>query len=323
MKKKTIAELEATEPLFFSPKTIIPKDRSQIVSIKTGTKAIDDAIIGINKGEVTCISGLRGSGKSSWLSQVSLEATHQHRVVTLFSGELSSNRTLEWLQLQAAGKDNTTATKYANFFYVKDTIKEEINEWMDERLFIYNNNYGKKVDMLLDNIEKCVVKKHTDLLILDNLMSIDLGASSFNKNEKQTNFISEVVDFTQTKDFACILVAHPRKSMGLLRIEDISGTADLTNAVDNVFIIHRVNADFKRLSNSTFGWGKDHELYSFDNAIEVCKNRDLGVMDLWVGLYFEKESKRFLNYRNEYKHYGWEAAPTIDLNEEFVSPFDL
>ena len=33
--------------------------------------------------------------------------------------------------------------------------------------------------------------------------------------------------------------------MGFLRKDDISGTADLTNAVDNVFIVHRVNNDFK------------------------------------------------------------------------------
>ena len=39
--------------------------------------------------------------------------------------------------------------------------------------------------------------------------------------------------------------------------------------------------------------------------VEVCKNRDLGVMDYLVGLYFEAESKRFLNFEYENINYGW------------------
>ena len=76
--------------------------------------------------------------------------------------------------------------------------------------------------------------------------------------------------------------------------------------MENVFIVHRVNTDFKTKSKSTFGWKDDNELYNYTNVIEVCKNRDLGVQDLFVGLQYEMESKRFLNERFETKHYDWE-----------------
>ena len=35
------------------------------------------------------------------------------------------------------------------------------------------------------------------------------------------------------------------------------------------------------------------------------KNRDLGVSDEFVGVYYEPESKRMLNFRQENKRFGW------------------
>ena len=64
------------------------------------------------------------------------------------------------------------------------------------------------------------------------------------------------------------------------------------NRVDNAFIIHRVNEDFKRLSQQMFKWKKDSELYDCDNVVEICKDRETGIQDVFVPLYFERESKR-------------------------------
>lgn len=309
------------QPLFFTAKTIKPKDRSQIVSIKTGLRELDNKIIGLNKQETSCVSGLRGSAKSTWLSNLAIEVVHGGNKVALFSGELSENRVLEWLQLQSAGKKNTHPTKYENYFYVDDKTKEKINTWLDQKLFVYNNKYGRKAGEVLKSIEDCIKNKHVDLVILDNLMSIDLDSNNYNKNEKQTSFIQSVSSFAIENDVHIILVAHPRKAIGFLRMDDIAGTADLTNAVDNVFIIHRVNNDFKRLSKLMFGWKQDHDIYSFDNVIEICKNRDLGYQDELIGLYYEKESKRFSCDRENTKMYGWEYDG-IEMDESAQLPFD-
>jgi len=293
-----------TEKLFLTSTDIKPRDRSQIVSISTGLVELDKKIIGLNKGEVSCVSGLSGSAKSTWLSQLSLEVVSAGKKVALFSGELHESRVLEWLQLQAAGKDFTIPTKYENYFYVAPFVKPYINKWLEQKIFVYNNNYGNKVEELLRAIEHCISTKGVDMVILDNLMSIDLGATNFNKNEKQTEFIHSVVGFAKKFNVHIALVAHPRKSQGFLRKDDIAGTADLTNAVDNVFIIHRVNRDFKRLSQLTLGFPATHEIYEYDNVIEICKNRDLGYQDEMIGLYFEKESKSF-SCDKAHKQYGW------------------
>lgn len=299
-------EPKTDEPLFYTSTTIKMKDRSQIVSIPTGVTKLDKKIIGLNKGEVSCVSGLRGSGKSSWISQVALETIQKKYRVALFSGELSENRVLEWLQLQAAGKQYTHATDYENYFYVDNRTKKTINKWLDNKIFIYNNNYGNDAQKILNSVEQCIAKNKVDLVVLDNLMSMNLESLSGDKYERQTRLITGLVQYAQNNDVHILFVAHPRKSLGFLRIEDISGSADLANAVENVFIIHRVNTDFKTRSKLMFGWRDDNELYNNTNVIEVCKNRDLGVQDLFVGLQYEKESKRFLNERYETKHYDWE-----------------
>ncbi len=96
----------------------------------------------------------------------------------------------------------------------------------------------------------------------------------------------------QKYDVHIMFVAHPRKAMGFLRLDDISGTADIGNAVDNAFIVHRVNNDFKRLSMQMFGWKADDDLYTASNVIEIAKDRDGGLQDYFIPLYYEVESKR-------------------------------
>jgi len=296
-----------TEPYFYSSTTYTPRDRSEIISVATGLQKLDKKIGGLNKKEITVLSGLRGSAKSTWLSQFALEAVNAGKKVALFSGELEESRVFDWLHLQAAGKNYTMPTQYENLYFVMPQVKPLIDQWMAQKLFVYNNNHGNKVDAIMHALENCMEQKAVDVIILDNLMSIDMGATSFNKNEKQTELIWLLKAFAKKNDVHIVLVAHPRKAIGFLRIEDISGTADLTNAADNVFIIHRVNNDFKRLSQLTFRWKQDNPVYEFNNVIEICKNRDMGYQDDMIGLYFQKEGKRLVCERVENKQYGWTA----------------
>ena len=318
----------ADEPDFWTAETIKQVDRSQIVSIKTGIHEIDRRMAGLNKGEVTCVSGVNSSGKSSVLSQFALEATNQGYKTALFSGEMNASRVLGWLQLQAAGRLYTTPTDIPDYYKVPEETKKMINTWLNGSLFLYNNNKGNYIDKILDRVQECIQKQKVDLVILDNLMAMNLSAIPGDKYEKQSAFIKTIKTFATQNDVHIILVAHPRKSMGFLRKEDISGTADLTNIVDNVIIAHRVNADFKRKGAETFGWHEGHELFAFSNVIEVCKNRDLGIQDLFVGLHYEVESKRYLNEMHEVKHYKWvdaaDAGRRYDWSQETAQlPFDV
>ena len=106
-------------------------------------------------------------------------------------------------------------------------------------------------------------------------------------------------------------MAHPRKQNDFLRKESISGTADLTNIADNVFLIHRVGQDFQKRAGEFLGEAKVQEYLGFSNVLEVAKNRQMGVVDLLVGMYYEMESRRLKNSIAEHIVYGWQEEPNV------------
>lgn len=279
-------------------------DRSAIVSIPSGIIELDNRIVGYNLGEVSLWSGNNASGKSTLLQQFALTAVQAGFKSALFSGELTANRVKQWILQQAAGRQYTKKSGYADSYYCPKQIGDQIDEWLKDRLFIYNNKYGNKIMPLLDDIKE-IIKKGVQCIILDNLMSIDILEMEGDKYSKQTSLILTICNFAKEQNVHIHIVAHPRKATGFLRKTDVSGTADLTNAVDNVFITHRVNNDFKTNAKDFFTAEVASRYFGFGNVIEVCKNRDLGIQDYLAGVFYEIESRRFLNFAYENINYGW------------------
>lgn len=292
-------------PWWFTSKTAKPRDRRKIVSVKTGIKEIDNKIIGLNKGEISVFSGFRSAGKSTILTQIALQVVHENKKAAMFSGESREDRVFEWTYLICAGRTNTLKTDYENYFEIAPDAIPPMEDWLEQKLFVYNNKYGNKQEMLFLMMKDCIKAKAADVIILDNLMSIDIGGADSYKNAKQTELIWDIKRFAEDNSVHIVLVAHPRKTVGgVLRIDDIAGTSDLTNAADNVFLLHRVNFDFKRNAMALFRWSENHELLQYDNIIEIAKNRDLGRVDDMIGLYFDKASKQMTCDGREIK-YGW------------------
>lgn len=271
--------------------------------ISSGVRMIDYDIKGFALGELSVWSGGNGSAKSTFLNQLALETINQNYNVAIYSGELTSKRLMQWITLQASGKDNVI--NVSGFYKPTDEAKSKILYWLDGKLLVFDNAKGNKKDIILNSIKDVVEKKKVKVVIIDNLMSIDLDNSS--KYDEQSNFIKELSSLAKDLNIHIHFVCHPRKTTLFLRKNDISGTADLTNIADNVFILHRVGKDFIRNFKETFDIKDDkYQLFNYSNVIEICKNREYGVQDEFIGLYYEKESKRLLNNLGEQKHFGWE-----------------
>jgi len=296
-------------------------DRSAIVSIPSGIIELDKHIIGFNLGEVSLWSGNNASGKSTLLEELGLNAVQAGFPTALFSGELTANRVKQWVQQQAAGRQYTQKSGFADAYYTPKAIGEQIDFWLKDRLFIYNNKYGNKIIPLFEDMKE-IIKRGVKCIILDNLMAIDiLEMEGWDKNSKQTTAILMLCNFAKDYNIHLHIVAHPRKATGFLRKTDVSGTADLTNAVDNVFVIHRVNNDFRANAKEFFTPEVANRYFEFGNVIETCKNRDLGIQDFLTGVYYEVESRRFLNFAYENINYGW--IPTQpNLEFEDIPDFD-
>lgn len=313
-------EIEPQEgkPVFLTASDILNLKVHDDVFIKTGITEIDRKLRGLKKGYVSAMSGLRAAGKSSIISGMVLDCVNTGNNVAVFSGELTPKNFMRWMNLQAAGKGRTEPTQYEDYYNVPERYQKKIAEWLGEHFWLYNNEYGNEFVSVIDQFEKKIVDNSLDLLILDNLMAFNISRLDERKYDAQTAFVLELQRLAKTYNVHIVFVAHPRKALGFLRLDDISGTADLANAVDNAFIVHRVNDDFKRLSKMTFGWKDDNEVYKATNVIEIAKDRDGGTMDYFVPLYYEKETKRLKNNICENKIYGW----VENVNQDGFIPVD-
>jgi archaellum biogenesis ATPase FlaH len=292
--------------------------------VPTGILELDKKVMGLMMGDVTIISGLSGAGKTSLLDNIILNVIQRNYKVACWSGELQDFRFQSWLDQMAAGKNYVRqATGYEDLYFAPQDVCKQVNEWLKGKLFLYNNDYGNKWNQLFADIQEIVESQGVSVVVIDNLMALNLTYMG-EKNEKQTQFINELKDYTKRKNIHVILVCHPRKeqSYQLLRMESISGTADLTNLCDNLFIIHRVGRDFERRAKEFFGdWVIDN-YKKYDVVLEVCKNRSYGIKDFLVGMYYEKESRRLKNDIAEHIVYGWQESGEDMPLDIYESEFD-
>lgn len=301
-------DADAAEPIWRTTEEIRIRQVPEEEHIKTGIREIDQKMVGLKKGYVTVLSGLRSAGKSSILSQLVIQCREQGLKCALFSGEMNDKQVLKWLTLQAAGRNHVHGTQYERLYYPDDAAAEGISKWLDGYVYVYNNDYGNRFTELAKRLVKIITEKQLDMVLIDNLMALDVEDLDRDQYARQTKFVKALKRMAQALCVHILFVAHPRKSMGYLRMDDISGSGDLSNAADNVLIIHRVDEDFKKLTQQFFGWKANNPLYNADNVVEICKDRDFGSRDVYVPLYFEIETKRMKNDVGEYIHYGWEEG---------------
>ena len=268
---------------------------NDILRIPTGYNELDRSLGGgLAAGGLSVLTGVNGCGKTVFLTNTILNICDKDFKVGLFSGEMQSWRLKSWFLLISRG-------------LFKDTEENNalIEKSLKDKLFVYNNANGNNWDQLFRNVKQLVEEKEVQVVVLDNMACMNLLNLGSEKFDQQSNFIKELAEFARKSGIHIILVAHPRKSFGVVRKSDIAGSYDLSNMADNVFIIHKMNDDFRKGAKDF--WRRDvMDLFEgFDNLIEVAKNRDLGDERV-IGLYYERYSKRLKSQMAETIHYNWE-----------------
>lgn len=303
MNKINNFKLDVSENNDFKTIEEIPREEKEKVYIKSNINELDNLIKGFALGELTIWSGGNASSKSTFLNQLILEAINQNFNVAIYSGELKNSRLLDWLYLQACGIDNLVEKK--GFYKPKEIVKQKIDYWLNDKLFVFDDTKGNDCNKILSSIKKIVKNKQVKVVVIDNLMSLENNESD-KKYDMQSKLVKELSTMCKELDIHIHFVCHPRKTTTFLRKNDISGTADITNLADNVIIMHRNSHDFVRATKEMFFWKENDPIYDYTNYLEVCKNREFGVQDKFVGMMFENGSRRLLNQKQERKIYGWE-----------------
>lgn len=307
-------------------------DIDKLPKVMTGFEDMDKAIKGLFYGELNVLSGSNASGKSSWINTLLLNLINQGVKCALWSGELPAPILKSWIRKAAAGEALPEDGHFPKY------LCQQIDEWIGERLLIYNSNYGTQWSQVIEDM-RILLPHGVRFFVLDNLMALDIDGVDVSKNDAQKKVMLQLKDFAKQNNVIVLLVAHPRKVTSFIRKEDISGSGDITNIPDNVFIIHRVNLDFYNRGREYLGnmitefatiqtsvTGESILMlnkYREGNVIEIVKNRMYGVVDKLVGLFYHTNTRRFLGRENNHKcpYYGWyKGAQDVPDDPDF-QPF--
>lgn len=264
-----------------------------------------------------CINITGNCGKTSLINMIALNAINKKYKVGMWSGEMDAGEIKQWLYLQAAGKQHVVRRGESDFYETKESTDKKISAWLDPYLSLYSNSYSQDTKQLIKSIEDRFIEEKFDLICLDNLMTLGDETLSGTLNEKDKQKLIMITQLAKKLNVHIILVCHPNKSSGLLRINHISGTGDISNLAQNVFLWHRSRydednhiRDFERDYEEFFGKGSFERVSDFSNILEIAKFRAKGsMMGKTFGMYYEKESGRFINTRYEHIVYGWEDHP--------------
>lgn len=316
----------AAEPepskMFETIAEILAKPKEERVCIPTGLTIFDKRVGGLAKGEISLVSGLRGAAKSTWLSQVALNAIERGYSTLFYSGELKDRRFAQWMLQQAAGIDHVTKhKKYDGVYYCNFDVQPQIARWLGDKFRLYDNKYGNNFKAIAECLRDVIREFKSDLVIIDNMSILDIsGISSDRRNDKwdlQKLFVETLKNLSMICNCHIMFVAHPRKAMGFLRLDDVGGSGSLGNLVDDAFIVHRNNKDFKNGYKAYAG--KDWPDNNGDNVIEVVKERETGMQDVFIPLWYEKETRRLKNTQDERIVYGWDfdgfVGEQIDVSD--------
>lgn len=281
----------------------------------TGIREIDRVIGGIYFGQVILLTGKRGEGKSTFMSQLIAEALDQGYKTFAYSGELMDFHFKRWLDFQLAGSNNVVVNlnEFGDETYLlTDSIVKKISDWYRGKAYIYDNNAiddNDEFESLLETVEKAICRYGIRFVCIDNLMTaLDVGMQD-DIYRAQSKFVKSLKGLARKYNIAVVLVAHPKKTQSgtVTDNDDVSGTGDITNAVD-------ITMSYSR--------PKDPQKDGCDGKLSVMKNRLTGKLamgDKSIKLFYSQSTKRITSDSSGMKAYGWEAGqwtevePTGDL----------
>lgn len=259
---------------------------------KSHLKGLDRKTNGFQMGQLSIWTGKSGHGKSTFISQMLVEAIEQGYNVCSYSGELKLETFKNWIDLQIAGDENIDLIEDREYGRFKKVIKPEIlskiENWYDGKIYCYDNRQIQENienDFVIHVIEEAIRNFNCKVFLIDNLMTCSFDNSKIQDFYKaQSDFVGKLSYLTKAYDIHIHLVAHPRKTTSnVITQDDISGTSDTFKRADNVFCV-------ERKENNT-------------NTVKIMKCRETGVNDCEVALNFLETSKRFYEADNDMAKY--------------------
>ncbi|KAJ0411941.1 hypothetical protein ATCC90586_009898 [Pythium insidiosum] len=184
-------------------------------------------------GEVTVLTGPTGCGKTTLLSQLSLDLCAQGVSTLWGSFEIKNTRLLHKMLTQLAGRS------------LRGDVRafEAVADKFEALPMYFLRFFGSTdVDEVLDAMEYAVYAYDVQHVLLDNVQFMMAGQGrGYDKFERQDAALDKFRRFASQQNVHVTLVIHPRKEQEDvdLTLSSVFGTAKATQEADNVLILQR------------------------------------------------------------------------------------
>lgn len=280
-------------------------DLSEMDGIKTGFPELDKALYKLFYGTLTIVTGINGSGKSSFLSQLVCNCIEQGHNVFQYSGELPAFQQKTWINYILAGRYNVNRYQAGNteYYKVNPTVQPQIDAFCREKLFIYKDGQSHKPDDLLNSMEASARKYGAKLFIIDNLTSLSMGSRERDRWDNQESFITRLIAFAVKYQVAPVLVVHPHKIETMRRLTkmDIQGAGGIIDLAHRIISLYRVQESDRQPDK------KKGHIFEGDVVCDILKDRMRGYEGTSLEFFYDKPSRRFFTgYDDLYHQYSWD-----------------
>ncbi len=286
-------------------------DLDNIDGINTGFKDLDRKLMKLFYGSFNIVTGINGSGKSSFLSQLVCQSLEQNKNVWMYSGELPNFQSKNWINYILAGQRNLVEKNVNDtpFWKVTEQAQIQMNKYYQGKLYIYKDGYSHKVSDLIQSMVDSIRKYGAKLIIIDNLTSVNLECNENNKYSKQEEFIVQCIDVAKKYNVAVVLVCHPHKIETMRRLTkmDVQGISAIIDLAHRIISLYRVSKDDKKGVPKKNGKGWVKEPIKYDVLVDILKDRMLGYEGNSVGLFYDRPSRRFFTTEVDLDYkYSWD-----------------
>lgn len=292
-------------------------DLDNIDGIYTGFKELDKKLMKLFYGSFNIVTGVNGSGKSSFLSQLVCQSLEQDKNVWMYSGELPNFQSKNWINYILAGQRNIVEKQVndTQFWKVTNQAQKQMDKYYKGKLYIYKDGYSHKVSDLIQSMVDSIRKYGAKLIIIDNLTSINLECNENNKYNKQEEFVVKCIDIAKKYNVAVVLVCHPHKIETMRRLSkmDVQGISAIIDLAHRIISLYRVTSDDKKGKPKQNGKGWFKEPIKYDVLVDILKDRMLGFEGSTVGLYYDRPSRRFFTNETDLDYqYSWDKNKYTD-----------
>ena len=220
----------------------------------------------------------------------------QGYTVCAYSGELTKEKFLEWISLQAAGSNyiglKYDAVRNKQIPCISYQIQQRLAEYYRDHIYLYDNTEvfeGNQSESILQVFTTAARRYGCKLFLADNLMTA--LSDSDEETKSQSRFANALKRFANRYHVHVLLVAHPRKvKLGeKLGQDDIGGSSATIRLADSAIVVERPN-------------------------LRILKNRDGGIRRVIECCYCPDSRRIYQADKGDLNRFSWNREGVIPPN---------